>query len=83
MDDKTRTARIEDKIDTISDKLSEQSVHLAEIKKDLAVHIKRTDILEHKVLPVIRVYNFLGGLVVLIGILAGVAEILGFFNVKK
>jgi regulator of replication initiation timing len=47
-----RFNRIEDKLDGVSKEISEVNVHIAEIKKDLRYHIKRTDLLELEVKPI-------------------------------
>ena len=41
--------RLEQKLDALIDSEARQQVDIAEIKKDLAYHIKRTDLLENEV----------------------------------
>ena len=42
------------KLDTISGHLNEMKVDVAEIRKDLNYHIRRTDILEERVEPIVN-----------------------------
>lgn len=48
MDSKDRLTRIEEKLDSITDKLHETNVILAENTQSLIVHEKRTDLAEKK-----------------------------------
>ena len=48
MVDKDRLARIEHKLDKITEKLQETNIVLAENTKSLIIHEKRTDIAENK-----------------------------------
>lgn len=49
MDTKDRLARIEEKLDTITEKLHDTNVILAENTQSLILHEKRTDLAEKKV----------------------------------
>ncbi len=49
MEDKDRLLRIEEKLDTISEKLHDNNVILAENTQSLILHEKRTDLAEKKV----------------------------------
>jgi len=40
------------KLDKIAEDIGEIKVHMAEVRKDLNYHIRRTDILENKVEPI-------------------------------
>lgn len=44
-------------------KLNEIEIHLAEIKKDIKYHIKRTDDLEQMVTPTYKAYVFVSYLI--------------------
>lgn len=46
--------RVETKVDSVVESISNINVHVAEIKKDLKYHIKRTDILEAELKPIKR-----------------------------
>lgn len=81
MDD--RNDRIESKVDKVIDEISSINVHIAEIKADLKYHIKRTDLLEHKVVPLWLGYKILGGVGLLLTLGACVVEILGYFKNGK
>jgi hypothetical protein len=61
-------------------KLNEIEVHLAEIKKDLKYHIKRTDELERMVTPTYKLYIFGSYFLKGIAPLAAVAAIIAVFN---
>lgn len=49
--------RIEQKVDKIVERISDIDINIVEIKKDLAYHIKRTDLLEKQVVPVWTVFK--------------------------
>lgn len=69
--------RIENKLDRLVDQQGEIGVHIAEIKKDLKYHIKRTDLLEADVKPIKKHVSNVHAILKLVGmlsLLAGVAE---------
>ena len=45
------------KVDEIHSKIHDMEINQVEIKKDLRYHIKRTDMLEKKVLPIWKLYT--------------------------
>jgi chaperonin cofactor prefoldin len=51
MDDQ-RLERIENKVDVLSDKLSDTNIILAKQHESLVHHIKRTDLLEKQIRPI-------------------------------
>lgn len=86
MDDQ-RIVRIEDKIDSVKDILSSVNVTLASQHESLKEHMRRTELLEKQIAPIQRdldtrksLMRILGGFFVLIGVAAGIAEILEFFK---
>lgn len=79
MDD-NRSSRIENKLDRVAEQVADINVHMAEIRKDLKYHIKRTDILERRVVPVWTTFRAIGFLIGLVSVAAAVAEILGLFK---
>lgn len=86
MDDRTAN-RIEDKIDSIMEQISEINSTLAAQHVSLEIHIKRTNILEEKILPIEERNSQLNGIIKLGGLIVGaltvaaaLAEILGFFK---
>jgi archaellum component FlaC len=85
--DEQRLNRMEDKIDRIGGEVSEVNIHIAEIKKDLRYHIKRTDLLEAEVKPIKKhvimvsgVVKFFGLVSFLIALIEGILTMLGHFN---
>lgn len=48
----SRLGRIEEKIDSIADRLNSIDVTLAKQEQQLAYHIRRTDLLEEQVKPI-------------------------------
>lgn len=82
-----RLGRIEDKIDRVSDRLSEQNSILAAQHAALEHHIKRTDLLEEQIKPNTRhvvmvtgVLKAVGLLATITGIAAATVKIIEFFT---
>ncbi len=69
MDDK-RLERIEAKLDDLSDHLSNIDVTLAGQHVSLIEHIKRSDLLEEKMIPVERHVAMVNGALKLLGVIA-------------
>ena len=76
-----RLIRIEDKISSIDSTLLLQHESLKE-------HIRRTDLLEQRVIPVektltmfIGVFKFLTAIAGIVGFVSGIAEILAYFKI--
>jgi len=85
--DEQRLNRMEDKIDRIGGEVSEVNIHIAEIKKDLRYHIKRTDLLEAEVNPIKKhvimvsgVMKFFGLVSFLLALIEGILTMLAHFN---
>jgi len=85
--DEQRLNRMEDKIDRIGGEVSEVNIHIAEIKKDLRYHIKRTDLLEAEVKPIKKhvimvsgVMKFFGLVSFLLALIEGILTMLEHFN---
>ena len=85
--DEQRLNRMEDKIDRIGGEVSEVNIHIAEIKKDLRYHIKRTDLLEAEMKPIKKhvimvsgVMKFFGLVSFIIALIEGILTMLGHFN---
>jgi hypothetical protein len=85
-----RDARIERKLDCIINNLNDNNITLAEQHLSLKEHMRRTELLEQKVVPLEK--NFfefrgavkLGSLVVgVLAVAAALAEILGYINNVK
>lgn len=72
--------RIEDKIDKISDDISEVKVTLARNTVSLEEHVKRTNILEARVEPMRKDIDMVKGAIALIGLLATIATIAALFR---
>lgn len=82
MDDK-RLDRIEEKIDTLITRASSIDTTLAKQHVSLKSHMRRTELLEGQVLPLVRRMNMLEGalkLLALIASLAGLYEIVKAFR---
>ena len=86
MDD-DRADRIETKIDKIIDQIGEINSTLAAQHISLELHIKRTNILEDKIIPIETSRNEIRGIIKLGGWIVGaltvaamLAEILGYFK---
>lgn len=68
-----RFDKLEEKLDKISDDLAEIKVTQAEQAKDLKYHIKRTDQIEYKLIPLVVTKHKMDGAFKVIGIIASVA----------
>lgn len=55
------------KVDEVHTRIHTMEINQVEVKKDLKYHIKRTDILEAKVLPIWKVYTAVVILTPLVG----------------
>lgn len=80
MTDASFKDRFEAKIDKVIEDTGNTRVDIAEIRKDLNYHIKRTDLLEKKVNPLWTSYKVVGFLVGSSFFVAAVVEILGYFK---
>lgn len=74
--------RVEDKLDKVADDISKINATLASQASDIRYHIKRTDLLEAKVLPIEKhmfmingALKFVGAVAVFIGIIEGLLKI--------
>lgn len=72
--------RLEDKIDKISDDISEVKVTLARNTVSLEEHVRRTNILEDKVEPMRKDIDMAKGAIAFIGLLATIATIIALFR---
>lgn len=72
--------RIEDKIDKISDDISDVKVTLVRNTISLEEHVKRTNMLEAKVDPIEKDIYMAKGAIAFIGLLAIVATIIAVFR---
>lgn len=68
-----RFDKLEEKLDRISTDLSEIKIVQAEQAKDLKYHIKRTNQIEDKLLPIVEVKHKLDGAFKVIGIICSIA----------
>ena len=68
--------RLEDKLDKITDKISNIDVTLAEQAKDLKEHMRRTDLLEKKIMPIEKHVIMVNGVLKFFGVLAVFASII-------
>jgi hypothetical protein len=87
MESNDRDVRIENKLDKISDQISEINVILASQHVSLVEHIRRTNILEDKIVPLEEKLIESKGLMKLGGILGGLlaaavalAELIGYLR---
>ncbi len=79
-----RDNRVLDKVDSILKQMGEINVSLAEIKVDVAHHIKRTEILEQQIVPMREHTSELKGVIKflkLAGIVIGIIEASRAFHV--
>lgn len=81
--EENRNIRIETKLDKVVDQVSNINIHIAEIKKDLKYHIKRTDILEKKVVPIWTAFKVGCALIGLVSVAATALEIYGALTHAK
>lgn len=65
----------DDKLDKIQEDIGEIKTHLAVYNSQLKIHIKRSDMLEKKLVPVEKHVNMVNGALKLIGVLAAIAGI--------
>ena len=79
-----RMIRVEDKIDRIVDKIGSIDVTLAAQHESLVHHIRRTDILESKIDPIVKrldmaegALKLLGAFLIVIGVIESIFHILG------
>lgn len=86
MDDR-RFERIEQKLDSVSDRLSSIDTTLAAQHESLKQHMKRSDLLEAQVEPLKRhvamvegIARAIGGVAVLAAILEAVVQLLEYFK---
>ena len=70
---------MESKIDKIQEDVSEIKTHLAVYNSQLEVHIKRSDLLEAKLVPVEKHVAMVNGVLKFIGVLATIAAIAELF----
>lgn len=64
---KKNVAKIDEKLDVVTEKLSQISIIQAEQATDLKYHIKRTDQIEDKLLPLVDIKHKFDGAFKLIG----------------
>lgn len=83
---KEQMERIECKVDKMIDELSQTRVDIAQIKVDVAHHIKRSDAFELALKPVTAhvqnmqgAFMLMGGISLIAGIAAAIAKILGVY----
>lgn len=76
--------RVEDKLDKMTDRLSNIDVTLAKQSVILEEHVKRTNLLEAKLVPIEKhvvmvhgVLKFLGLVALFVGIIEGLLKIIG------
>lgn len=67
--------RIEDKLDKVAGDQVDIKVHIAEIKKDLRYHIKRTDLLEADIKPVKKHVATVQAILKILGLISIIAAI--------
>lgn len=68
-------SKIEEKLDKIQEDVTEIKTHLAVYNSQLEIHIKRSDLLEAKIVPIEKHVNMVSGAIKLITILATIAAI--------
>ena len=72
--------KIEAKIDKISEEQQETNLHLAEYNVQLGIHLKRSEMLENEIKPVVKhVYMIQGALKLAAsaGIIAAIVKLIG------
>lgn len=76
--------RVEDKIDKIIDRINNIDVTLGKQSIILEEHIKRTNLLESKIIPIEKhviilngILKFLGVIAIFVGMIEGVLKIVG------
>lgn len=71
--------KLRDTLDRITNNQAKIMADMEVIKVDLLHHIKRTDRLEEELKPIVKIYYFLQGAGVVIGVLAALAAIAKLF----
>lgn len=71
--------RVEDKIDKVLEDISEVKITMARNTASLEVHIKRSDLLEEKLIPIEKHVNMVRGAMALVGFLATIAAMAQIF----
>lgn len=82
MSTEKRFDKLEEKLDKISEDLADIKITQVEQAKDLKYHIKRTDQIENKLMPLVVVKHKLDGAFKVIGIICSIAAfILGVLKI--
>ena len=74
---------IDNKLDKIQEDVNEIKTHLAVYNEQLTVHIKRSEMLEDRIIPIETHVFMINGAIKLIGIVAAVAAIVEVFIKAK
>ncbi len=78
-----RLARIEAKLDDTNEHLGSIDVSLAEMRVDVAYHIKRSDSLEEQVVPLSNLRKEMKGVIKLIYLISALAAIVEAIRALK